>query len=172
MTAADRDLLQPATLGPLQLRNRVIRAGTGESMAVGDGQVPDTYVRLHRDLARGGVGLAFTGHIFVHPRGRYGSLQAGLHDDRNLDSFRKVTDAVHREGGRIFAQLAHAGSQSMSFATEPLAPSAVDNVMTGRRVADARPEEIRKPSLPSALLLGVRWRQDSTASISTVPTAT
>lgn len=144
MTAADRDLLQPATLGPLQLRNRVIRAGTGESMAVGDGQVPDTYVRLHRDLARGGVGLAFTGHIFVHPRGRYGSLQAGLHDDRNLDSFRKVTDAVHREGGRIFAQLAHAGSQSMSFATEPLAPSAVDNVMTGRRVADARPEEIQE----------------------------
>lgn len=140
--AVVRDVFAPAQLGPVQLRNRFVRAGTGESMARPDGTVGDDYVRLHEDLARGGVGLQFSGHVFVHPRGRYGSLQAGLHDDATIPGFRKVTDAVHRQGGRIFAQLAHAGSQSMSFSTRPLAPSAVDNVMTGRRVEAATSEEI------------------------------
>jgi 2,4-dienoyl-CoA reductase-like NADH-dependent reductase (Old Yellow Enzyme family) len=55
-----------------------------------------------------------------------------------------VTDAVHREGGRIFAQVAHAGSQSMVPGNQPLAPSAVPNVMTGRQVADAREDEIEE----------------------------
>ena len=139
---ADRDVFAPARLGPLQLRNRFVRAGTGESMARPDGSIGEDYVRLHEDLARGGVGLQLTGHVFVHPRGRYGSLQAGLHDDAMIPGLRKVTDAVHRQGGRILVQLAHAGSQSMSFTTRPLAPSAVDNVMTGRRVEAATTDEI------------------------------
>ncbi|MCW2756676.1 MAG: hypothetical protein JWO46_422 [Nocardioidaceae bacterium] len=142
MTAST--VFQPTRLGPVQVRNRFVRAGTGESMAIGDGQVGTDYVELHEALARGGVGLAFTGHVFVHPRGRYGDLQAGLHDDRNIAGFRTVTDAVHRQGGRIFAQLAHAGSQSMSFSTRALAPSAVDNVMTGRHVEAASEDEIKE----------------------------
>lgn len=111
-------------------------------MADRRGRIGPDYLRLHEDLARGGVGLAFTGHLFVHPRGRYGELQAGLHTDDAIDDFRAVTDAVHRHGGRIFAQIAHAGSQSMVRDNEPLAPSAVDNVMTGRRVRAARTDEI------------------------------
>jgi 2,4-dienoyl-CoA reductase-like NADH-dependent reductase (Old Yellow Enzyme family) len=134
----------PAQLGPVSVRNRFVRAGTGESMGDAEGHVGDDYVRLHEQLARGGVGLAFTGHIFSHRRGRYGELQAGLHSDDAIPGFGHVTEAVHRQGGRIFAQIAHAGSQSMSFATEPLAPSAVDNVMTGRKVAAATEDEIEE----------------------------
>ncbi|SRX81618.1 NADH:flavin oxidoreductase [Mycolicibacterium parafortuitum] len=132
----------PAQLGPLLLPNRFIRAGTGESMADKDGRIRPGYAVLHENLARGGVGLAFTGHIFCHPRGRYGELQAGLHDDDAIPQFRAVTDAVHRRDGRIVAQIAHAGSQSMIAGNDPLAPSAVDNVMTGRKVRAARIDEI------------------------------
>ena len=139
---ASRSPFEPARLGPVQVRNRFIRAGTGESMGDAHGHVGADYVRLHEDLARGGVGLAFTGHMFSHRRGRYGHLQAGLDHDDAIAGLKMVTDAVHRQGGRIFAQVAHAGSQSMSFETEPLAPSAVDNVMTGRRVAAASENEI------------------------------
>ncbi|MFA5709403.1 hypothetical protein [Mycolicibacterium sp.] len=145
MTAPARStLFAPAALGPVPLRNRFIRAGTGESMADPAGRIGDEYVALHENLARGGVGLAFTGHIFSHLRGRYGDLQAGLHQDSSIPGFARVTEAVHRRGGRIFAQIAHAGSQSMSFATRPLAPSAVDNVMTGRRVEAATDDEIHE----------------------------
>lgn len=134
----------PATLGPVTLRNRFIRAGTGESMADPHGRIGPDYIALHEELARGGVGLAFTGHIYCHARGRYGALQAGLHHDDTIAGFRAVTDAVHRHGGRIFAQIAHAGSQSMIPDNDPLAPSAVDNVMTGRKVREARTEEIEE----------------------------
>jgi 2,4-dienoyl-CoA reductase-like NADH-dependent reductase (Old Yellow Enzyme family) len=137
-------LLEPARLGPVEVRNRIVRAGTGESMGGPGGEVGDDYVELHRALARGGVGVAFTGHMFVHPRGRYGMLQGGIHDDGLIPGLRRVTDAVHREGGRIFAQVAHAGSQSMVPGNQPLAPSAVPNVMTGRQVADAREDEIEE----------------------------
>ena len=137
-----RAFLEPGRLGPLQLRNRIIRAGTGESMAGLDGVVSEDYVELHRALAGGGVGLAFTGHMYVHPRGRYGPRQAGLHDDAVIGRLRRVTEAVHREGGRIFAQIAHAGSQSMVADSEPLAVSAVPNVMTGRHVAEAGDDEL------------------------------
>jgi 2,4-dienoyl-CoA reductase-like NADH-dependent reductase (Old Yellow Enzyme family) len=135
-------LLEPARLGPVEVRTRIIRAGTGESMGGPGGEVGEDYVELHRALARGGVGVAFTGHMFVHPRGRYGMLQGGIHDDAMIPGLRRVTDAVHREGGRIFAQIAHAGSQSMVPGNQPLAPSAVPNVMTGRQVDDATEEEI------------------------------
>lgn len=142
--ALPRSVFQPATLGPVLLRNRLIRAGTGESMADPDGRIGQDYAALHENLARGGVGLAFTGHIYSHRRGRYGELQAGLDTDDAIPGFRRVTDAVHRHGGRIFAQIAHAGSQSMSFATRPLAPSPVDNVMTGRKVCAASDDEIHE----------------------------
>ncbi|MGB3483853.1 MAG: NADH:flavin oxidoreductase [Mycobacterium sp.] len=135
---------RPATLGPVEVRNRLIRAGTGESMADSAGRIGDDYAALHEELARGGVGLAFTGHIFSHPRGRYGTLQAGLDSDAAIPGFRRVTDAVHRRGGRIFAQVAHAGSQSMMFDTDPLSPSPVSNVMTGRPVRAACDDEIRE----------------------------
>ncbi|KWX68218.1 hypothetical protein ASJ79_03410 [Mycobacterium sp. NAZ190054] len=126
------------------MRNRLIRAGTGESMADAAGRIGADYVALHEALAEGGVGLSFTGHIFSHVRGRYGELQAGLDSDDAIPRFRQVTDAVHRHGGRIFAQIAHAGSQSMMLGTEALAPSEVSNVMTGRQVRAATGDEIEE----------------------------
>src|SRR5581483_7534556 len=91
-----------------------------------------------------GVGLIITGHMFCHPRGRYEYKQTGIHDDALLPGLRRLTGAVHQHGGRIFAQVAHAGSQSIVAANEPLAPSPVPNVMTGRPVREATAEEIEE----------------------------
>jgi 2,4-dienoyl-CoA reductase-like NADH-dependent reductase (Old Yellow Enzyme family) len=129
-------------IGPVRLPNRVIRAATSESMANIAGEVTDEMVELHAALARGRVGLAFTGHMFVEPRGRYGDAQNGIHDDAMLSGLRRLTEAVHSAGGRIFAQLAHAGSQTECDDFEPIAPSPVDNVMTGRPVREAADEEL------------------------------
>jgi 2,4-dienoyl-CoA reductase-like NADH-dependent reductase (Old Yellow Enzyme family) len=99
-------------------------------------------VAIHERLARGGVGLSFTGHLFCHPRGRYETRQTGIHRDELIPGLRRVTEAVHRHGGKVFAQLAHAGSQSIVPGNEPLAPSPVPNVMHGRPVAGATHGEI------------------------------
>jgi 2,4-dienoyl-CoA reductase-like NADH-dependent reductase (Old Yellow Enzyme family) len=135
-------LLEPGLIGPVETRNRIVRAGTSESASGLDGEVTDTLVELHEHLAGGGVGLIFTGHMFCHPRGRYEYRQTGIEHDDRIPGLRRLTDAVHRRGGKIFAQIAHAGSQSIVAGNEPLAPSPVPNVMTGRIVAQASSDEV------------------------------
>ena len=141
MNAATR-LLQPGSIGPVETRNRVVRAGTSESMAGPGGEVTDELVTLYEELARGGVGLIFTGHFYCDPRGRYGKRQVGIDSDAAIPGLARLTSAVHRHGGRILAQVAHAGSQTLLPDLEPLAPSPGSNVMTGRPVREASAEEI------------------------------
>jgi 2,4-dienoyl-CoA reductase-like NADH-dependent reductase (Old Yellow Enzyme family) len=135
---------EPGSIGAVETRNRFVRAGTSETMAGPDGEVTDQLVVLYEELARNDVGLIFTGHLYCHPRGKYADRQAGIHDDRLVPGLRRLTDAVHRQGGRIFAQLAHAGSQSRVPAVEPLAPSPVPNELTGRVVGEATSAEIEE----------------------------
>jgi 2,4-dienoyl-CoA reductase-like NADH-dependent reductase (Old Yellow Enzyme family) len=137
-------LLEPGRLGPVETRNRIVRSGTSESAGGPDGEVTETLVALHERLARGGVGLSMTGHMFCHPRGRYERHQTGIDHDDAIPGLRRLTEAVHRHGGRIFAQIAHAGSQSVVPGNEPLAPSPVPNVMTGRAVREASTGEIEE----------------------------
>jgi 2,4-dienoyl-CoA reductase-like NADH-dependent reductase (Old Yellow Enzyme family) len=142
VTPAARLLLEPGSIGPVTTRNRVVRAGTSESMGGPDGEVTDELVTLYENLARGGAGLIFTGHFYCHTRGRYGKRQVGIDSDARIEGLARVTEAVHRHGGRVFAQIAHAGSQTLLPEIEPLAPSAHPNVMTGRDVAEASKGEI------------------------------
>lgn len=135
-------LFEAGTIGSLVTRNRVVRAGTSETMATDGGEVTPQYVDLYETLARHDVGLLFTGHLYCAARGQYARRQTGIHSDAMIDGLRSVTDAVHRHGAPIFAQLAHAGSQSRVQAGEPLAPSAVPNALTGREVRDATEDEI------------------------------
>jgi 2,4-dienoyl-CoA reductase-like NADH-dependent reductase (Old Yellow Enzyme family) len=137
-------LLEPGQIGPVQTRNRIVRSGTSESMGGSDGKVTDALVALHERLARGGIGLIVTGHMFCHPRGRYERLQTGIDRDELIPDLRRLTEGVHRHGGRIFAQIAHAGSQSVVPGCQPLAPSPIPNVMTGRTVREASTDEVEE----------------------------
>jgi 2,4-dienoyl-CoA reductase-like NADH-dependent reductase (Old Yellow Enzyme family) len=135
---------QAGLIGDIRLPNRLIRSGTSESMGSSTGVVDGRFEALHADLARGGVGLQFTGHLFVEGRGRYDPVQGGIHTDETVGPLQKATEAVHRAGGRIFAQLGHAGSQSVIPDEQPLSPSDVTNVMHGRSVQAASGSEIEK----------------------------
>jgi 2,4-dienoyl-CoA reductase-like NADH-dependent reductase (Old Yellow Enzyme family) len=135
-------LFEPAAIGPVETRNRIVRAGTSETMAGAEGEVTPALVTLYETLARNDVGLIFTGHLYCDARGKYAPRQTGIHSDRLVSGLRGLTDAVHRHGGRIFAQVAHAGSQSRDPSVEPLAPSPVPNELTGRLVAEATEGEI------------------------------
>ena len=126
------------------LKNRLIRAATSETMATDDGDATDELVRLYSDLARGGVGLIITGHIYVEPRGQYEPRQLGLDHDERIGPLARVTDAVHRYGGKIFAELSHAGSQSLMPEIVPLAPSVVPNAIFARPPVEMSDTEIEK----------------------------
>lgn len=134
-------LFAPGRVGSLEVPNRIIRSSTSETMATRDGEATDALVELYARLARGGVGLIFAGQMFCELRGRAGFAQTAIHADAMLPGLRRVTDGVHAEGGRIFAQLAHAGSQSLDPDQPLIAPSAGQSWVTGR-TADAASEAV------------------------------
>lgn len=136
--------MTPGRIGGLALKNRLIRAATSETMATDDGYATDDLVRLYSDLARGGAGLIVTGHIYVEPRGQYEPRQLGLDRDDRIDPLARVTEAVHRHGGKIFAELSHAGSQSLIAEITPLAPSIVPNAIFARPPVEMSDAEVEK----------------------------
>jgi 2,4-dienoyl-CoA reductase-like NADH-dependent reductase (Old Yellow Enzyme family) len=144
MSSADGlAVLRPGRIGDVVVRNRFIRSATSETMADARGRLDEPLYRaLYVELARGGVGLIFTGHCAVHQRGKYTFGMTTLASDVNLESFGRTVDAVHREGARIFAQLNHAGSQARAGDVEPLAPSPVPNPQHGRMPTAASEAEI------------------------------
>ena len=144
MTGSALQLLTPMSIGPVESRNRFIRSSTSESLADEDGFITPRYRKLHVDLARGGVGLIFTGHCYVHPSGKSIAGMTGMHDDAQLPLLRRLTEAVHAEGAKIFAQLQHAGSQSRAPEVTPLAPSVVPNPQFGRTPVEATDAQIRE----------------------------
>jgi 2,4-dienoyl-CoA reductase-like NADH-dependent reductase (Old Yellow Enzyme family) len=103
-----RRALSPWALGPLHLRNRVIKSATNEGMAPG-GVPTQALVRHHRAMAAGGVGLTTVAYCAVHPDGRTFPDQVVL-DGAAARHLRVLTDAVHAEGGAASAQLTHGGA--------------------------------------------------------------
>lgn len=106
-------LFQPVTINTMPLANRFVRSATWEGMANPDGSVTTQLIDCMTALADGGVGLIITGHAFVERQGQASPLQMGIHDDALLPGLRAMTTAVHARGGRIVAQLAHAGRRAM-----------------------------------------------------------
>ncbi|MDQ1703755.1 MAG: 4,4-dithiodibutanoate disulfide reductase [Frankiaceae bacterium] len=113
----------PARLGPVTLRNRVVKAATFEG-ATPRGRVTDQLVEFHARVARGGVGMTTVAYCAVAPEGRVQPHCLVLDADTSRD-LRRVTDAVHAEGTAACAQLGHAGlvADARSNKRRSLAPS-------------------------------------------------
>ncbi len=101
------DVFEPAALGPIGLRNRVIKAATYEGMSPG-GIASPALVSFHRRLAAGGVGLTTVAYCAVSEEGRTFADQLWLRSE-SRPVLRELRDAVHGEGGAVSLQLAHAG---------------------------------------------------------------
>ena len=101
------DVFAPAQLGPVRLRNRVVKAATFEGMTP-DALVTDALVDYHLAVARGGVGMTTVAYLAVAPEGRTDRHQIYLREAA-LPGLRHLTDAVHETGAAVCAQIGHAG---------------------------------------------------------------
>lgn len=120
-------LYEPATVGGIPLRNRIVRSATWEGMCSETGAPTERLVSLYETLAEGGIGLILTGYAFVLPEGKQAPGKMGMHDDAFLPSLKALTGRVHAKGGKIAAQLVHAGGQASRRVSghPPVGPSAV-----------------------------------------------
>ncbi|MFC7446803.1 NADH:flavin oxidoreductase [Rhodococcus daqingensis] len=111
-TVSAPDPLAPAKLGPLTLRNRVIKAATFEGLTP-KGLVTDELIDFHRRPAAGGVGMTTVAYCAVAPDGRTSPGQIQWTDE-TMPGLRRLTDAVHAEGAAVSAQIGHAGPVAAS----------------------------------------------------------
>ncbi len=120
-------LFAPLQLGDLLLPNRIIMAPLTRSRADNDGLVPnDLMVEYYAQ--RASAGLIISEATVVSPMGIGYANTPGIWSDAQVSGWRKVTDAVHEKGGRIFLQLWHVGrvSHPLFLGGEfPVAPSAI-----------------------------------------------
>ena len=116
-------VFSPATLGPLTLRNRIIKAATFEGVMPG-GQVSDQLVDFHRRVAAGGAAMSTVAYLAVSPEGRT-DRHCLLLDEATVPGLRRLTDAVHAEGAAAAAQIGHAGpvANARSNGAPALSPS-------------------------------------------------
>ncbi|MFI0372656.1 alkene reductase [Actinomadura sp. 1N219] len=101
------ELFEPLSAGKLELSNRLVMAPMTRSRAVEDGKVTELTAEYYRQ--RAAAGLIITEAAQPSVRGQGYIWTPGLHSGDQVEAWRPVTDAVHAAGGRIFAQLMHAG---------------------------------------------------------------
>ena len=103
-------LFEPFSLGALKLRNRIVMAPMTRSHSP-DGQPTQAVADYYRRRAEHGVGLIITeGTTIDHPVASSDPNVPRFHGELSLQGWRRVLEAVHGAGGRIFPQLWHVGS--------------------------------------------------------------
>lgn len=121
-------LFTETDISGLALRNRFAVAPMTRVSATEDGAATKTMARYYERFARGGFGLLITEGLYTDQAFSQGYInQPGITDEAQARAWRPATDAVHQHGGRIFAQIMHAGaiSQGSRFRNTTVAPSAV-----------------------------------------------
>ncbi len=121
--AAYPHLLSPIDVGPVTLPNRVLMGSMHTGLEeTGDWRRVGTF---YADRARGGVALMVTGGLAPNRQGAVFPGASGFYDAKDVADHRIVTQMVHDAGGRIVAQILHAGRYA--YLPEAVAPSAIQS---------------------------------------------
>ena len=139
---AQPNVFAPAKLGPVTLRNRIIKAATFEA-ATPNALVTDDLITYHRLPAAGGVGMTTVAYLAVSPGGRTEGRQIWWRPEA-VPGLQKLTAAIHAEGAAISAQIGHAGpvADASSNKAKALAPVRFFNPIAMRFAKKATHDDI------------------------------
>ena len=115
-------LFTPYQLGPITLRNRIIRSAAFENMCHGNKPSKELH-DYHVSVARGGVGMTTVAYCAVDLSGVSFDGQLYIHDEI-LSDLKKLTDDIHAEGAKASIQLGHCGNMTHFYTCHCLPVSA------------------------------------------------
>ena len=120
-------LLAPLRVGPKRSRNRIVLCPMERNYANSDGTVSERTCTHYGAIAAGGAGWLDVEATFVDPAGRGRTHQLGLHEDRCIPGFARLTRIAHRHGAVIGVELVHVGRNTSGAVTghDVVAPSPV-----------------------------------------------
>ena len=102
-------LFAPLRIGSVTVPNRIMQ--TAHSKQYSDRVESDRETAYFVRRARGGCGLFIAGNQFVHPTGSIRGFEDAFRPEA-VDADRRMTDAIHDAGSKVFVQLNHHGAQA------------------------------------------------------------
>ncbi|MCA1939660.1 MAG: alkene reductase [Caenispirillum bisanense] len=152
MTETSDILFRPHRMGAVTLPNRVAMAPMTRSRAAQPGDVPTELTAAYY-AQRAGAGVIVSEGTQVSRVGQGYAFTPGIYSPEQTAGWKKVTDAVHAKGGRIYAQLWHVGrvSHPLLHGEQPVAPSAVNGGGQAAFVVDDKGPRMEPSPVPRAL---------------------
>lgn len=120
-------LFEAKTLGCMVTQNRIVMAPMTRSRTAQPGDIPTELMATYY-AQRATAGLIISEATQISAQGKGYSFTPGIYTQEQIEGWKQVTQAVHKEGGKIFLQLWHVGRMShSSFHHDgtPVAPSAL-----------------------------------------------
>lgn len=119
-------LFKPIKIGTVDIKNRIAMAPMVTNLASSTGEVTQSLITYYEARARGGVGLIITGDTTIGPK--YHSNGLSLADDRFIQGWRNLTNALHAYGTRIMPQLIHPSFNAASELNAGVQPMAASRI--------------------------------------------
>lgn len=116
------------TFNHLTVNNRLVMPPMASGKADETGNVTDSMIAYYEEKARGGhIGMILVEYAFISQQGKAQPRQLSLADDNKIDGLKQLTDAIHKQGSKVIAQIVHAGGATLSQITgmETVSPSCI-----------------------------------------------
>lgn len=126
-------VFEPLKIGSLEIENRMVVSAMVTNYCESNGMPTEKFIAYHEHKARGGWGLIITEDYVIGPHAGGFDRLPGLYSDELVNAHRELTDRVHAAGGKIAAQIYHAGRETTS-------------AVTGEQIVG--PSAVREPSMP------------------------
>ncbi|HVI42361.1 MAG TPA: NADH:flavin oxidoreductase, partial [Anaerovoracaceae bacterium] len=116
-------------IGKLDLKNRIVMPPMGTSLSSMSGELTSNIIEYYKERAKGGVGLIIVEVSEINYENGSSALNSVRVDTtRSIPQMRRLSDAVHVYGTKIFAQLHHGGNQCTSFMNDGNPPVSASDV--------------------------------------------
>lgn len=137
-------LFSEIKIGSLKLPNRFVMPGMDSHYTTETHEYSEQALRYYGERAKGGFGLIITEYMCISPEGLSHKTQAGIYDDCFIPMLSRLAEEIHKNGGKIFAQLQHSGNRQGDGVTELAAVGAshVPPVGSSKVIHELTEEEI------------------------------
>jgi 2,4-dienoyl-CoA reductase-like NADH-dependent reductase (Old Yellow Enzyme family) len=139
-------LLTPASIGPVEIKNRIVMPPMTTRLADEEGFVTDESIAYYMARVRGGTGLITVEMASPERAGRHRRRELGIYDDRFLPGLQKLVAAIHAGGAKASIQLGHGGGHTRRdiCGETPVAPSAIPHPVFETTFETIVPEAMSK----------------------------
>ncbi len=119
---------KPLYINDQKLESRLVMPPMATAKTIEGGRVSEELCTYYAERAKyGKFGLIITEHSYIHPQGKADSGQLSMSENADISGLRRLTEVIHQNHVKVFAQISHAGGMTSSKITgeKTVAPSAV-----------------------------------------------